>query len=221
MKRTTTLLLLSATTYFAHAQCTDISIPNTAIVVNTSGTTDPPPGAVWVCGGVDVTIMGDYHELYIESGSTVQVVGNFCVGFMKGPGTLNSIGDTCIWSIEPTVTFMPSGSFNIGSPCTPVTYDYTSAPTPGCAGVTGVDEVVAPGTLQVMPNPASTMFTVNTNDGLAWSHELLDASGRVLQRLSARTGLTTFDVSTLAPGRYILRSWNASTAHTTAVLVVR
>jgi hypothetical protein len=72
----------------------------------------------------------------------------------------------------------------------------------------------------VGPNPASKDLTVRGGSG-TWTHELLDATGRVLLRGSSSASSFTLDVSGVAPGRYVLRSTNANAVHGTAVLVVR
>lgn len=205
MTRSITLSFLLAATYVLHAQCTDLPLPTNAVVVTTSGTTNPPPGSVWVCGGLDVTLIVDFTTIYVEPGSTVQVIGSYNTGFMKGPGSLSAQCDTCFWEYEPTVTFMPiSGSLNMGAPCDPITYDYSQAPSPGCPNVSAVNEVAATDVrLQLAPNPVADRLNVQANGHTLLGITVLDMTGREVLQASAMNA--SYDVSTLRAGSYIAR----------------
>lgn len=85
---------------------------------------------------------------------------------------------------------------------------------------TGIDETVQAAPV-VMPNPATSAFTVSDPGPGSWTYELMDATGRVVRVLSSSTGSTTINVSDLSAGRYILRGSTASRIFRTAVLVER
>lgn len=206
MLRTLTLLAFAATAHLLYAQCTDLPIPDNATVIDQSGTSSPMPGAVWICGGLDVTILGDYHNLYVEPNSTVQVIGMFCNGYMKGPGTLTTDCDTCFWQFDPEVDFVNTGGdMNFGLPCAPVTFNYADAPANGCTTGTGLTEHTAPAVqLELAPNPIIDRLLLRVTDDTIRQLEIVDLRGRtVLQPSAQRDG--AYDVRTLRPGSYVAR----------------
>lgn len=205
MKRTLTLLSLASFFSYAHAQCTDLPIPANAVVVSTSGPQVIFGGSVWVCGGVTTTIQGIGLTVYAESGANVTVNGNYCIGFAKGPGTFTSEGDTCFWSYEPTVTFSSFGSMNLGSPCDPITFDYSTAPLAGCPEASGVEEIASPVLhAEVAPNPADDRLRVVVEGGILQAAQVVDMNGREVLNASGDRA-KEMDVHALPQGAYAVR----------------
>ena len=73
------------------------------------------------------------------------------------------------------------------------------------------------GIVQLFPNPVSALVTVIVNAPGVWTHEVVDATGRVL--LDAGI-IANIDVSHLADGRYIVRSTDGYAAAYAPLIVV-
>lgn len=206
MRHIVTLLITATTIGTSHAQCSELPILSNATLIDASGTVDPPPGAVWICGGLDVTILGSFHNLYIEPNCTVQVIGSFNDGFMKGPGTLTTDCDTCFWQFDPSVQFVPiGGDLNMGFPCEPVTFNYADAPANGCTSGVGMLEHTASAVqVELSPNPATDRVSIRWAGATVLRSDVVDLSGRTVLVFPAQNN-GVYDVSSLPEGRYLAR----------------
>ncbi len=205
MKKFLTLGSLLSIATISHAQCTDLPIDFTAITVSSSGTTGIDNAAVWVCGDLDVTLIGSFLTVYAEAGSFLQVFGNFNTIYAKEGNVLDIQGDSSLVFFYPTDMVTVDGVNVLQFPCTPMTFDYTNAPTPPCAVNIGLAENTAEQvSITLQPNPADDVLNVRLNNGVINAIAVLDISGREIKRsIAASNG--DVDVSDLSAGQYILR----------------
>lgn len=204
MKRPITLSILALSYLGLQAQCENIPLPASATVISTNGSYTLMGGSVWVCSGVAASITGIALTIYAEANTELAVNGNYMIGFAKGPSTITTFGDTCFWSYESNVNYIGSGNMNFGSPCVPLSFDYSQAPANGCV-VNSVTEVSAPRVdIELLPNPAQDHLTVRVSGTTLHSVDVLDMAGRHL--LSAYGDQArSLDVQQLLSGNYLLR----------------
>jgi hypothetical protein len=73
-------------------------------------------------------------------------------------------------------------------------------------GTTGITNVNAPGFLDVYPNPAADIITVDLKELKAdASIVIMDAAGRIIRSVELKDKKTVVDIKGIAPGVYMLR----------------
>lgn len=204
MKRPFTLSSLVLSVLSLSAQCENVPMPSSVTVITTNGNYTQVGGSFWVCSGVQASINGMGLTIYAEANTELAVNGDYIIGFAKGPSTITNVGDTCFWSYENNVVYMGTGNLNFGSPCVPLSYDYTQAPTNGCV-VNSVAEAVNPDVrAELLPNPAQDHLAVRVTGTTLRAADVLDMSGRELQH-AYNDQARLLDVQQLLPGNYLLR----------------
>lgn len=206
MRKLVALCIALSCSTLVNAQCENLPIPFTAVQVNTSGTTGIDAADVWVCGALDVTIVGSLLNVYIESGSYVQLIGQFNTVFVKDGSTLNVQGDSSIVQFFPTATVNTNGTPSVlAFPCSPMSFDYSNAPAPLCAGINnGVVQVDHGARLELGPNPTDGLLRVRTEQGIIRSVSVVDLTGRESIPVDVMSN-GCMDVSPLMSGEYLLR----------------
>lgn len=90
---------------------------------------------------------------------------------------------------------------------------------PANVGIVGRSDQEA--SLTVSPNPASGTVTIELPNSGAMDHQLIDATGRMVQVLNSRgEQQITLDLHALPSGQYILRSSSADGMHHTPVIIM-
>jgi len=134
------------------------------------------------------------------------------------------------WSYLSTIAMQPNGSIGyvqpIGSAAVPgqiitatnVTNFGTGAFLLAASELTrldglptGIKEAITPSNnISISPNPASTSFTVESKNKITGYIELFDLDGHLLKRVHATGLITKLDISSYAPGIYLLKVNNVT-----------
>ncbi|QQR87127.1 MAG: T9SS type A sorting domain-containing protein [Flavobacteriales bacterium] len=183
----------------ASAQC-NVSIPSTATVITANGLVSANSESFWVCNGVAVTFSGNGNTIYSESGAIVALTGMNNTLIAKGFGSAGGSSNT-VWA-ENSATIVDQGTNNTINDCNPVVFNYTNAPSNGCA--VGIEENTLSGVSIYPTTSTDGRITVETKG--AWLDQVLvmNALGQQVMAVPGK-GLTVIDMSALGNGVYFLR----------------
>ncbi|HYG52136.1 MAG TPA: T9SS type A sorting domain-containing protein, partial [Flavobacteriales bacterium] len=88
-------------------------------------------------------------------------------------------------------------------------------------GGIGITEVVAGGLVQVYPNPTTGLLTIKSKSTIEGAYVVNAGGQRVMLQSDIGTAETTFDVSALARGMYIITVVTADGIYRTQVTLVK
>ena len=125
-------LFIITVTCAASAQCIP-DIESTAVVVSVSDTIDGGFDPIWVCTNAFLKSDGGFHNIYLEPGAVMMTSGGIDTIYVSDGATLSMNGGIHV------IFFVNASDVNLGGgiptpvQCTSITFDYTNAPTNGCA----------------------------------------------------------------------------------------
>lgn len=203
MKNIYILFLSICSGTIAVAQCTS-SIPATAVVVNTNQTITANNGFYWVCSG-SLNITGNGNTIWVEEDAGASITGT--------NNTINS-KDIVVSQSEDgngsntiyVAGFDDAISTNFQDQingCSAVVFNYSNAPAGGCAGGTGLNDVVAlPVHFQVYPNPMNNILNLVIENATRIDQvRLVDLNGRTILQEPGKASMV-IGVSMIDAGLY-------------------
>lgn len=191
------------------ATCTT-TIPSDVIVVDSVMTVSFANGdCFWVCTGDSLFLIGAANcKVYLEPGAFVNDHGGENVVWVKETATcvVDTGSNTNFIRYVTNSTFIDNGVNTLDTLCSTITYNYTSAPVPGCQGTGLQGQLATQNLLQVFPNPGTASVTI-TNTGEineSWGLQLYDVLGNLVLEINKITtnNIRVF-VGQLESGAYI------------------
>lgn len=195
MKKIYLLLLVFAFTGELFSQCNP-TIPSNAVVIASTQTTGFGGSQIWVCSGVTLTSNGGSNTIYLEVGATLMAGGGSNTIYCPPGATINiSSGSNIIYYVNVS-DLVSSGGGPTLNQCTGISFNYSTAPTPGCLQTTGISEE-NPDQVFIYPNPSSGMVNIIANGELTIYNSL---GKKIWTELV--NGQATIDLSTRVKGLY-------------------
>ena len=131
-----TILLTASMLFFStikiFAQCNP-SVPFNAVVVNTTQTINGGFDPIWVCSGDTLHSDGGFHNTFLESGSVMTTSGGIDTIYVKPGASFFMNGGIHVIYYTSLADLNISGGIPTTDLCTALIFDYSNAPTNGCA----------------------------------------------------------------------------------------
>ena len=204
MKTLYCALLVFALAFEASSQCNP-SVPSNAQVMNFTQTIGFGGAQLWICPGDTITSGGGSHTVYLEVSAMFQGGGGSNTIYCPAGAKVNmSSGSNIIYYVNIADIINAGGGPTLIQ-CTSISYNYASAPVPGCQQTTGLNET-EDHQFSVYPNPSNGNFTIETNQPAEnVSISIHDVFGRNIFKTSGEFGLKNeLSIPDLEAGVYFL-----------------
>lgn len=208
--RNTLTLLSTFIAFGAIAQCSISIAPLSTVVTTVGGLVSANAGTFWVCPGASPTFSGNTNTIAVEDGAVVSISGNDNI--VSAKTFLGVSGDDNTIYTTDAALVLDQGSGNTIVQCASVVFDYTNAPTAGCA--VGVNEGTASVQVQILSNPVSDLLTITSNGNTIHGVQLIDLLGHVV-RYQAGANVVLMDTGDLPAAVYMVQ------VHTSNGILVR
>lgn len=211
MKRSFILITIGLTSFVSLGQCST-SIPNDALVGTGGSMTinGISYANIWVCAGSNIMFPeGEHNTFWLELGQNgVHFWGPYNTVYYKGDtpfaNIVTSNNNTFYVSSSDLVSFGSSTTGNTVFLCPGgVAFDYTDAPE-GCGTISGLDELSGT-SFHVRYDPATDQIIADGQLNGLLGIQLLDITGRVLERISANA-CSGWSMSAFPAGCYIVQT---------------
>ncbi len=203
----------------AYSQGCSSSVDANAVVINNQQQINDAVKKYWVCDGGVLILTGDRNTIWVDDGGILSLTGDSNQVYAKENTTITIAENYNFVDIDVKViqagNYTDNGVNTTKKNCDPMVFDYTVAPSGGCA-TTGLSEITFVKDAKVYPSPADTKLFVQFPEpaGNSYVLEVFDASGKLV--LSDPNAITTnspyeLDVSTLSTGIYTLHMRSSNT----------
>lgn len=198
--RTTSTLFSILIVAGVSAQCNLAIAPLSTVVTSAGPLVSANNEAFWVCPGASPTFAGTGNTIAIENGAIVSITGDD--NTVSAKTFLGVAGDNnTIYTTDASLV-LDQGTGNTIIQCASVVFDYTNAPSNGCA--VGIEEEAALVQVQLLPNPVQDLLTITSGNSTVLSVQVVDMAGRVALNAAGNTQ-TTIDVAALPAGIYVVQ----------------
>jgi hypothetical protein len=207
--------------------CSSLSIPHDAHVIDTNTVWAGDGATLWVDPGVSLALTGSEDTVFAEPGSTVGCSGDLDHIYVKeGVVYRNTQGeyDILVYSNGASISDPQDyqDMMDLEVPCDSVVFDYSVAPPNSIMHINESASVASPasvGSIEISPNPTNGIILLQ---GIPVNANItaMNVLGQTVQELKASgNSNVTLDLSTVAPGTYYIRM--ASGNNVTTKMIVK
>lgn len=207
------MLICTAGVSVSRAQCNSIVHANSVSITQTEQFVNSNK-KYWVCDGQTFILKGSHNSVWVEEGAVFSLDGDTNTIFALKTSTVTIAGDNNVVEIDQNATYTNNGIGTTKTTCTPMVFDYTSAPTGGCTPYLNIEGITVVQKGRVYPSPASSELNLELSENVSTPLEIriFDASGNlVLSKTNVNSSkILTLDISSLSNGIYSIQAENSS-----------
>lgn len=127
-----TTILFTFISFYGKSQCNP-HVPANAAVVNADTTVNGAFDPLWVCSGIHLVSDGGFHNIFLEPGASMTTGGGIDTIYVKNGASFYMNGGIHVIYYENSNDVQIAGGIPTQYFCPVLTFDYTNAPSNGCA----------------------------------------------------------------------------------------